>query len=136
MAAKDQEMAFLLPKNPEEGSFSLASDNNDTNVRFQCRTVDTLAASRSWNHIDILKMDIEGFEYEILESVSSWQTSVDQICVEIHVKNSSGTIHSVWDAVSLFWRLRRQGYAIIYNSAMDFTFARTDFTKRKNTVVR
>lgn len=36
------------------------------------------------DHIDLLKIDIEGFEYEVLESCLADQIPIRQICVEFH----------------------------------------------------
>lgn len=36
------------------------------------------------SHIDILKIDIEGSEYKILDSILSAPVQIDQILIEIH----------------------------------------------------
>jgi|GEM_PF-5907822 len=36
------------------------------------------------SRIDLLKIDIEGYEYEVLEDLLSNSIPVTQICVEIH----------------------------------------------------
>ena len=36
------------------------------------------------NHIDVIRMDIEGAEYEVLENILNNRISVDQILSEFH----------------------------------------------------
>ncbi|HEY0913151.1 MAG TPA: FkbM family methyltransferase, partial [Bradyrhizobium sp.] len=73
--------------------------------------------------VDLLKIDIEGFEYEVIDSMLRSGPAVDQICVEIHTNRVIDIRQTIFSAMGLILRLYRSGYRIIYNDNMDFTFA-------------
>jgi len=49
-----------------------------------CTTLDLEMEKNGHAAIDLLKIDIEGFEYEVLESCLSKHIPIKQICVEFH----------------------------------------------------
>jgi FkbM family methyltransferase len=51
--------------------------------------------SLQWEHLDILKMDIEGGEFEVFKD-SSWLERVDIVAMEIH--HDLGNPHDIFDA--------------------------------------
>jgi FkbM family methyltransferase len=53
-------------------------------------TVDTVMQEQGIEHIDILKMDIEGAEREVFSDPSSWLGRVDALIVELHERIKSG----------------------------------------------
>jgi hypothetical protein len=53
-------------------------------------TVDTIMKEQYVEHIDILKMDIEGAEREVFSDPSSWIEKVDALIVELHERMKSG----------------------------------------------
>jgi FkbM family methyltransferase len=71
--------------------------------------------------IDLLKIDIEGFEYEVLESCLSQHIPIRQICVEFHdffpeipKAKTAKMIHA----------LRSHGFDLIHRHRHDHTFLR------------
>jgi FkbM family methyltransferase len=52
-------------------------------------------ASLQWNHLDILKMDIEGGEFEIFKH-TAWLDRVDIVVMEIH--HDLGNPHDIYNA--------------------------------------
>ena len=50
--------------------------------------------------IDILKIDIEGAEYELFESVQDWLGHVNTILVEVHEHEKPGVTALIHDKVS------------------------------------
>jgi hypothetical protein len=76
------------------------------------------------NHgkIDLLKLDIEGFEYEVIDSFLNDKIEVNQICVEFHhfykdinKRKTKKTIRKLLNA----------GYKIIHKEMLNFTFLKT-----------
>ena len=69
---KDVELKFYLPKNPEHVSCStLNLQKTDTWFTAQCYTLESLMAAQGDTHVDLLKMDIEGGEYAVIEYLTS-----------------------------------------------------------------
>ncbi len=114
--------SFGRPDRADEGSFRKGGTGDD--IAFDCTSVEDLARKHGRTTIDLLKIDVEGFEYEILESVLANRVDVTQICVEIHHNRSISIDKSIVDAARLIVELYRAGYRIIYNKNLDFTFVR------------
>lgn len=130
LAAEDGTHFFDPPQDTREGSYSIAGGQTKDGIQFECTSLNTLMRQYGRRRLDILKMDIEGFEYEVIQNLLKDRLSVDQLCVEIHVRNSSGVTYSIWDAVRLLSRLYFAGYRVIFNRALDFTFVHKTFLMR------
>lgn len=122
LAAKDGKASFAAPLRPEEGSYSITDDADAERIEFECLSLETLMKRHDRKSIDILKMDIEGFEYSILDQLLVSGALVRQICVEIHTRHGSGAPAGLLKAARLILRLYGAGYRIVFNKAMDFTF--------------
>jgi len=108
---------FSLPQDPGEGSYSVARAGGET-VAFECWDLPTIMAQNGDSAIDLLKMDIEGFEFDILARLLDERTPVRQICVEFHPRLGPGrTLRTIL-------RLRRSGYRIVHKHRGDYTFLR------------
>jgi FkbM family methyltransferase len=121
LAKEGGDISFGLPDNSDEGSFRKAVDGDC--LTFRCTSLADIMKEHGKSKIDLLKIDVEGFEYEIIESIFDKNIDVDQICVEIHHNKVISTDKTLFDAASLILQLFRRGYRIVYNKNMDFTFA-------------
>ena len=65
-------------------------------------TVDRLMSDHGIDHIDILKVDIEGAEKEVFADTSAWIDRVDSIIVELHERLKGGCNRSFYNATSGF----------------------------------
>ena len=82
-----EKVMFHLPINEKHVSgSSIKQKNVSTTRKVQVQMKSILDISEELDHkrIDLLKMDIEGSEYEVLENLSKLSIEVDQICVEFH----------------------------------------------------
>ena len=109
------------PLHPEEGSWF--AGEGDSSMAVPVESVVTFAQSRGHKCIDLLKLDIEGAEYEVIEDLIRHRFPVRQICVEFHHQmlpniRRSQTIRAV---MSLF----RQGYRQIMKDGNNHTFLHT-----------
>ena len=84
-----------------------------------CTTLPTELERNGHTSIDLLKIDIEGFEYEVLENCLSAHIPIKQICVEFHdfypeipKKKTSAMIET----------LRSNGFELIHRHRNDHTF--------------
>ncbi len=78
---------FFLPKNPEYVSGSLIDTKNvDTaaKVNVVMKSLEDIMNKLNHKHIDVLKMDIEGSEYDVIENILSSKISITQILIEFH----------------------------------------------------
>jgi FkbM family methyltransferase len=80
-------MDFYLPKNKEYVSGSVIGHKNvdvyDV-VSVPMKSFADITKELRHDHIDVLKMDIEGSEYEIIEGILSSPVKIDQIVIELH----------------------------------------------------
>ena len=73
--------------------------------------------------IDLLKIDIEGFEYEVLEACLAEQIHIKQLCVEFH--DFFPEIPAA-KTKSMIRSLESQGFDLIHRHRHDHTFLRRE----------
>lgn len=114
LAARSGTVQFSVPRDPREGSYSIAQDGSET-VTFHCYELAKVMGDHNDTHIDLLKMDIEGFEFEIIHQILDRAIPVGQLCVEFHP----------WlrprQTLKTIVRLYRAGYRIIHKHRGDYT---------------
>jgi FkbM family methyltransferase len=115
LAAHAGPVQFSLPVDPEEGSYSVVQDGVEV-VSFECYDLPTIMSRNGDSSIDLLKMDIEGFEFDIVNQILDQNIAVRQLCVEFHRWLRPGA------TLKTVARLYRAGYRIIYNQYGDSTF--------------
>ncbi len=81
---------FYLPVNPKGISGSLvahdAVDKGRT-INVLMKTFNDITSELKHYHIDVLKIDIEGAEYEVLENIIESPVTIDQLLIEFHDRN-------------------------------------------------
>lgn len=114
---------FSLPLNPFEGSFSIPQSykSPEKEVTFECKKVSTLMRELGHTQLDILKIDIEGFEYGVIEDVLSNKLNIDQICVEFHDFYDNIPRSRTRETIS---KLKRNGYALVHKTGSDYLFVK------------
>jgi FkbM family methyltransferase len=78
---------FFLPANPRAISGSLVKHKEvdaAKSVKVMMKTFDDITRELNHSHIDVLKMDIEGSEYDVIDTILASPVTVDQILVEFH----------------------------------------------------
>jgi FkbM family methyltransferase len=84
---KSGDVKFNLPKNAKNVSGSIIEQKNvDRNnaIVVPMKCLHEIAANLGHKNIDLLKMDIEGSEYAVLDSILNSNISINQILVELH----------------------------------------------------
>ena len=119
LAAMSGCQAFALPENPDEGSFRRAEPGCG-DASFPCETLRDVMERFGHTHIDLLKMDIEGFEYEVIDEILAERIPVRQLCVEYH--HWMGTARSRTIAAVL--KLRWAGFRLVHIHGWDHTYVR------------
>lgn len=103
-----------------EGSFTVAF-KSDVFVEFQCKYLSFLMKERGHLRIDLLKIDIEGFEYVVIDDIINKSIDIRQIFVEFHHFIKGINILKTINAIA---RLKTAGYIMIYKTRFDYTFYR------------
>ena len=78
---------FYLPKNEENVSGSFVNQiniNPDSKIQVQMKSFYDLTIELGHEYINIVKMDIEGAEYMVLENLLKSGIRIDQILIEFH----------------------------------------------------
>lgn len=78
---------FYLPKNNKSVSGSLIINetvNEDDMVAVQMQSFTDIIQDLKHNEIEILKMDIEGAEYDVIDSILATNVTINQFLVEFH----------------------------------------------------
>jgi FkbM family methyltransferase len=115
LAAHAGKIEFSVPVDAGEGSYSVVQDGVEV-VSFDCYDLSTIMSKNGDTYIDLLKMDIEGFEFDIVNQILDERIPVRQLCVEFHRSLRPGATSRT------IARLYRAGYRIIYKHYGDFTF--------------
>lgn len=122
LAGRDGTLNFAPPCDAAEGSFRGGQAEAAAAFQFPCRSLASLMREFGWQHIDLLKMDIEGCEYEVIAEILAQRLDVRQICVEFHHGPAFGRPRG--EMVRALLRLRRAGYQLIHHIHQDHTFVR------------
>lgn len=131
LAAHSGVLQFSVPLDPDEGSYSVVQEGIDV-VSFPCYDLATIMEKNGDSSIDLLKMDVEGFEFDIVNQILDQNIPVRQLCVEFHRWLRPGA------TLKTIVRLYRAGYRIIYKQYGDFTFLLDEprYAKRRQTHTR
>jgi FkbM family methyltransferase len=85
LADTDEEVPFAMPLQEGWDSFSLPPEGSDEEVvHCPVRRLETIAADLGHSRIDVLKMDIEGFEYGVIDDVLAGPLRPAQWLIEFH----------------------------------------------------
>ena len=121
---KTEKLSFYLPKNKDHVSGSLKklkTINLHNSIMLDFRSIKDVMNQNSHSYINLLKMDIEGAEYDILEHILNEKINIDQIVVEFHPhllkKGKKKTL-------SMIQKLNKYGYKCfaISDSYLEFSF--------------
>lgn len=122
------EQKFHLPKNPDYVSGSALSHNNvsvDDVITVEMKCIEDIMAELGHHYIDVLKMDIEGSEYDVIASILNSNIKVGQLLVEFHHRFFNDGFQRNKRAIKL---LRSKGYVLfaISESGEELSFILKD----------
>src|SRR5690554_1203516 len=120
---------FFLPENPRGVSGSLV----DTDVVSTQRSIDVemksfadIVGTLGHKHIDVLKMDIEGSEYTVLERILESEITIDQLLIEFHDRLFD---QEHYRSVEIVRKLNNKGYEVF---AASKTYEEISFIHTRN----
>jgi len=125
--AKPGEMLFHPPKLDTHVSYTVSSSGSSNGEPVKAQVLDLGTIMQRLNHkrIDILKMDVEGAEYAVIETLAQQGSLPEQIMVEFHHGMYGYTARDTKLALDT---LRHDGYYLYYvsNSWREFGFLHRD----------
>lgn len=121
LAGRRGRLKLAPPLNPQEGSW-FANRNEKEGVEVACTDLETLMREHGHEHIDLLKLDIEGCEYEVIDHLLERRLPVHQLCVEFHHQLLPGFRRG--QTIRAIFRLLARGYSLINITAANHTFIR------------
>lgn len=110
-------IGFQKPENSKEGSWSAVREK-PTNF-FNCVSLGDFTRSKRHKKIDLLKLDIEGFEYGVIREILSRKINITQICVEFHPFFNKENKLKTKETISF---LKKKGYFLVHRDVYNYTF--------------
>jgi len=126
VAAHDGTADFVSPSKVTHVSFSRATDTTRRDretVRLHVRSLRSIMRDLGHDRIDLLKMDIEGFEYEVIDALLTTDVRPGQIAVEFHHGMYGYSAEATNQAVDA---LRGAGYGLFHvsDTGREYSFCR------------
>lgn len=92
--------ATLVPdlefRDKSNWSFALKEAKDKTTSGIKVDSILNIAAAAGWSHVDILKIDIEGSEFELFKNIETWQSILDSIkIISIEVHEEKGQLEEI-----------------------------------------
>ena len=114
-------LTFAPPLNAEEGSWFQQAKGADV-IEVPSVDLSTLMRRNGHDHIDLIKIDIEGAEYGVLDHLLARRLPVRQVAVEFHHSNLPGIRRS--QSIRAILKMRRAGYKLLDQDGNNHTFFR------------
>ncbi len=113
----------MLYKDPKHNSQSILRrpQGEETSTEVQFHTLKTAMEILGHKKIDILKMDIEGAEYEVIENILSSNIEIGQLLVEFH--HNKFTRAGLSDTRKAIRKLHQSNFRIFYVSERQREFS-------------
>lgn len=113
LSAVDGEIIFTPPENPNFVSYSAVVNENDSKNRqklvLKVKSVKSIMHELKHDKIDLLKMDIEGAEYDVVSSIIESDIRPGQLLVEVHHRMYGLNVNQ---SKNLIRSLRKVGYEL------------------------
>ena len=121
----DGTATFFPPENPNHISHTLIErrETSASAIQVEIRRLSTIMRDLDHQRIDVLKMDIEGAEYDVLDEILERGLPIRQILVEFHHRFPGVGVERTRRAVHA---LNSAGYRIVFaaESGEEYSFLR------------
>ncbi len=121
IGATDGFIQLFPPINPNHISHSIFQKDSQNSIKAKIAKLKTIMHNLGHNRISILKMDIEGSEYDVINDILKSNLEIDQILVEFHHRFSQISPQRTKRAIK---KLNKAGYKIfsISSSREEYSF--------------
>tara|TARA_A100001515_G_scaffold144096_1_gene147115 strand:+ start:1942 stop:2562 length:621 start_codon:yes stop_codon:yes gene_type:complete len=126
--ANDDIIRLFCNTNPDHVSESELPDHNSVSKyeHHLAETIDLPTLFKTYDNISVIKMDIEGSEYSVIENLKYIPESVRQICVEFHHFCSGKTIEDTIRCIEL---IKSFGFVEMYEKSKYKKLAEVTLTR-------
>lgn len=105
---------FYQPANEKHVSHSITNlQKTDDFIEVSVKTLDTIMQENGHTHVDFLKMDIEGAEFEVIDQLLAANTSFAALYLEFHHPDMSKYKESTQYIGSYIDKLEAAGYVFL-----------------------
>jgi FkbM family methyltransferase len=116
---RDTDIDFFPPSDSGHVSYSATNRQHTTDpIRVPARTISSITREFGHERVDLIKLDIEGAEYQVIESLELEALGVRVLCVEYHPD------HGLRRMLAAVRSVLRRGYQIVTVNRTDVTFIR------------
>ena len=111
ISAFDGTASFKPPDNPDHVSYTILNrpSTQQKAITVQVRRLSTIMEELGHQHVDILKMDVEGAEYEVIDDIDASNIRPQQILIEFHHRFPNVGVAKSKRAIA---RIRGMGYRL------------------------
>jgi len=121
LSDKDGIEMFSLPPTHEVSFVKGARQLSDSTVKCKVNRWGTIVSTLGHTVIDVLKIDIEGAEYDVIEDIIRSPVYIGQILIEFHHRGLfNKTLEDTRNAVNL---LRENGWKLFHISARGIEYS-------------
>jgi FkbM family methyltransferase len=129
LAAQSGEVEFYEPADPNHVSYSAATPGRGHAVRCKVAPLQEIVRELGHARIDLLKMDVEGSEYEVIETFDRASVLPKQLLVEFHHRMLPGGVARTRRALRQLESLGFELFAVSRRGE-EFSFVRRDTAAR------
>lgn len=113
IAAHDGVVRFHAPADPTHISHSLLDERKGSGgtIEVEVRRLSTIMQQHGHQRLDVLKLDVEGAEYDVLDQILAERTPIDQLLIEFHHQFASIAAKRTVDMIA---KLHDAGYDVFH----------------------
>ena len=114
-------LTIYAPENDNNISHTIMLNNDKNSLNVKCYNLKTIQSMLKHSNIDLLKMDIEGFEYDVIDDIIKNNIKPKQILLEFH--HFYPTIGNIKTELYIN-KIKQYGYNLFYvsNNFCEFSF--------------
>ena len=123
LGSNDGEMEFFPPRKESSTHFSPIDryDNLEVEtIKAPVKTLKSIAQELDHQTIDLLKMDIEGAEYEVIDNLEEQELEINQILIEFHHMYKGISLDDTKKAID---KLRKLNFELFHISQRTYEFS-------------
>lgn len=124
--SEDTEVKFYLPRKEQFASYSILNlRHQDDYITAKVKTIRSLMAMLGHNHVDLIKMDVEGAEQMVIPNLIADNVQAKVLCVEYDQPVETFS-RMAWQcftrSITLTANLKQAGYHLVYVGGLTATY--------------
>lgn len=121
--SQDGSLELFAPRDPAHVSYSAVNlQHTEEKIRVRSSTVSSILNELGVAQLALLKLDIEGAEYEVLRAMLAAGISPEQLLVEFDQVNQPLTPFFWVELLCTLRALRRAGYRLVHRERANYSF--------------